>query len=93
MSLPSHGVGRTFDHNTARARSEFESARTKAEVDRRAADIEACRVVEWKGRTLRTLRCHGTTGKGPHDINVPEGMLWTLLALNEYVCAFHGGRS
>ena len=90
MSLPSHGVGRPFDHDKARAA--FESARTEADVVRRASDIEALPLVEWKGRTLRTLRCHGTTGKGPHDINVPEGMLWALLSLNEYVCAFHGGR-
>lgn len=51
--------------------------------------IDALPEVEWKGKLLRTIRCHGTTGRGPHDVNVPESLLWALLDPARYVCAFH----
>lgn len=73
----------------ARAREAFVAFRGPEDEARRAAEIEALPVVEWKGRTLRTLRCHGTTGKGPHDVNVPESLLWSLIGLDGFCCVYH----
>ena len=47
--------------------------------------------VEWKGKRLYAIRCTGTSGKGPHDCNVPEGLLWQLLSLDAYLCVYHAG--
>ncbi len=58
---------------------------------KRATDIAALPIVEWKGRALRTLRCHGISGKGPHDVNVPEVLLWSLIDINRYLCPYHAG--
>ena len=55
----------------------------------RQSEIEALPAVEWKGKPLRTLRCHGTSGKGPHDCNVPEGLLWSLIDLRAFRCPYH----
>lgn len=55
----------------------------------RQAEIDALPAVEWKGKPLRTLRCHGTSGKGPHDCNVPEGLLWSLMDLRAWRCPYH----
>lgn len=59
-----------------------------AEADR-AAQISALPVVEWKGQALKTLRCHGSAGKGPHDVNVQEAMLWQLIELRRWRCPYH----
>ena len=61
----------------------------KAEHADREAEIEGLPTVEWKGRILRTVRCTGTTGKGPHDYNVPEAVLWSLMDLTRFLCPFH----
>jgi hypothetical protein len=63
--------------------------RGEADAAVRASEIAALPVVEWKGRTLHTLRCHGTTGKGPHDTNVPESLLWSLIGLRGFCCVYH----
>lgn len=60
-------------------------------VGRRSAEIAALPVVKWKGRVLRALRCCGTTGKGPHTVNVPEALLWSLMDLGGYRCPYHAG--
>ncbi len=57
----------------------------------REREIAALPVVAWKGRTLYTLRCQGISGKGPHDVNVPLGMLWHLLTLQRFLCVYHAG--
>jgi hypothetical protein len=51
--------------------------------------LAALPIVEWKGHRLRVFQCHGTTGRGPHVVNVPEWLLWALLDLRAYRCAFH----
>lgn len=79
-----HAVARA-----ARAKSAFAELRTEAEVEARAAEIAALPTVAWKGRTLYVLRCRGLSGKGPHDTNVPEGLLWSLLDFRAFRCPFH----
>lgn len=76
---------------TTRTRAIFREWRGEADEARRAAEIAALPLVEFKGRQLRTLRCHGTSGKGPHDANVPESMLWALIQLDRWVCVYHHG--
>lgn len=58
---------------------------------RREADIARLPVVIWKGRTLYTIRCCGTSGKGPHDVNVPLSMAWHLVSLGRFFCPYHAG--
>lgn len=57
----------------------------------RECEIATLPAVEWKGKTLRTIRCHGTSGKGPHDCNVPEALLWSLMSLKHFLCVYHSG--
>lgn len=57
----------------------------------RQAQIDALPQVVWKGRTLYTLRCIGTSGKGPHDVNVPLAHCWHLLRLDRMYCPYHAG--
>lgn len=57
----------------------------------RECEIAALPTVKWKGKALRTIRCHGTSGKGPHDCNVPEGLLWSLMSLTAFLCVYHAG--
>jgi hypothetical protein len=56
---------------------------------KRAAEIAALPTREWRGRTLHTLRCQGDFGRGPHDMNVPLSLLWHLIDLRRFLCAFH----
>lgn len=91
MSYP-NAAGARSPHQASklrRARAFFIEIRGEAAAVRRAADIAALPVVTWKGRDLRTIRCHGTTGKGPHDVNAPESLLWSLIGINRYFCPFH----
>lgn len=74
---------------TLRAREAFIEIRGRAEARVRAKQIASLPIVEWRGQQLRTIRCHGTTGRGPHDRHVPEGLLWSLIDIGRYVCPFH----
>ncbi len=79
-------------HATARAlraRADFVAQRSGPEILARQRAIRALPTVQWKGRILYTLRCHGTSGKGPHDTNVPEGLLWALLDFRAFRCPYH----
>ena len=55
----------------------------------RERDIAALTVIEWKGRTLYTLRCRGISGKGEHDVNLPLLHLWHLIDLGWFLCPYH----
>jgi hypothetical protein len=55
----------------------------------RQLEINRLPTVEWKGTRLYTLRCHGKTGKGPHDHHVPEAVLWSLIDLRAFRCPYH----
>ena len=70
-------------------KANFLALRGGKDYARRVAEIEALATVEWRGRTLFTIRCHGDYGKGPHDVNVPESLLWNLIGVDHYRCPFH----
>jgi hypothetical protein len=85
MSHVGRKHGRGADEVIAEAQADLGPARTAA----RQREIDALPTVPWKGRTLYTLRCHGTSGKGPHDVNVPLAMLWHLINLRRFFCVYH----
>ena len=89
MSLRATSVGLHLERQRERARSAFIEVRGLEAVAQRQAEIDALPTVEWKGKTLRTLRCNGTSGKGPHDTNVPEDLLWALIDFRIYRCPYH----
>jgi hypothetical protein len=72
-------------------RAVYREWRGQAAYDARAAEIAALPDVTFKGTPLKTLRCHGVRGKGPHDCNVPESLLWILMDLSNFCCVFHHG--
>lgn len=73
----------------ARAKALFIDVMGEGRVAHRQAEIDALPTVVWKGKTLHTIRCHGDFGKGPHDMNVPESLLWNLIWLPSYRCVYH----
>jgi len=79
--------GRT-QRQLERAKAAFSTFRS-GEEDERAAQIAALPVVEWKGRALYTLTCPADFGKGPHQVNVPEAVLWALIDLRAFRCPYH----
>ena len=83
-------IGLHPERQAETARLAFREYRPDDEQDR-AEEIEALPVVYWQGRQLRTLRCHGTRGKGSHLVNVPEALLWSLIALTGWCCPYHAG--
>jgi len=83
-SYPLHEEARTRS-----ARALFASLRSPVEVEAREAFIAGLPLVYWKGKPLRTLRCNGTTGRGPHDRQVPESLLWSLIDPRRYHCPYH----
>lgn len=83
-SIPRH-----YEDNLARSKAAFLDIAGSDLAAERAAQIAALPTVEWRGRTLRTIRCTGTTGRGPHDMHVPESLLWNLIDLRFYRCPYH----
>ena len=85
------GVGRKHGRSADDA---IASARAYLGPDssaRRDAEIAALPQVVWKGRTLYTLHCCGTSGKGPHAYHVPLLMVWSLISLDHFYCVYHVG--
>lgn len=72
-----------------RTRAYFIELRGARDAARRAAEIAALPSVEWKGHRLRTLRCLGPFGRGPHAVNVPEYVCWSLISLEAFTCPYH----
>lgn len=86
-SVPTHGdKGASW---LRRTRAAYVQMRGEEAAVQRAAEIAALPTVQFKGRTLYTIRCCGTTGKGPHDRNVTEPVLWSLISLDYHLCPFH----
>lgn len=63
--------------------------RGEAGEARRAAEIAELPVVMWKGHELRSVKCNGDYGKGPHLMNLSEAYLWALIDFRAYRCPFH----
>ncbi len=72
-----------------RARHAFAEYRGLVAERERAAEIAVLPQATWKGRTLYTITCHGTTGRGPHRVNVPEALLWSLIEIGAFRCPYH----
>ncbi len=80
-------VGR---HNAAQIqRAKEVAAEFGLDMDRRQAEIDALPSKDWKGATVYRLTCHGTRGKGHHDVWVPEPVLWHIGAVHRYRCPYH----
>jgi hypothetical protein len=82
-------VARHEDRIVWQLRAWFVETYGASDAARRAQEIAARPSVVWKGRTLRTIRCHGDYGKGPHDVHLPESVLWNLISLDHYRCVYH----
>lgn len=83
------GVAEREQRAAERARGYFRHLRGESDEQQRAAEIAALPLVAWKGRPLRTLQCHGGSGRGEHDVNVPEWVLWALIGLQPWYCPYH----
>jgi hypothetical protein len=77
------------DARAERAYCCFLAWRGMVDAWQRQEQIDALPVVAWRGRTLRTLTCMATSGKGPHAVNVPEALLWALIDLRAFRCPYH----
>ena len=77
------------DAKSALVRAAYLDIAGPERTEERAAEIASLPTVEWRGRILRTIRCTGTTGRGPHDMHVPESLLWSLIDLGRYRCPYH----
>lgn len=82
-------LGLHLDARRDRARSAYLELAGPEATARRQAYIDRLPVVEWKGKRLVTLRCNGRSGKGPHDQNVPEALIWSLMDPDRWLCPFH----
>ena len=77
------------ESHAARARAAF--ALCGFNEKERQTEIAALESKDWKGKKVYKIRCHGTRGKGPHDVWYGEMMLWWLISLRDFVCPFHIG--
>lgn len=77
------------DVRNARAQAAFLALRGAEDHERRRLEIKSLETSAWRGHTVYAIRCNGTTGKGPHTVNVPEALLWSLISFEAYRCPFH----
>lgn len=82
------GRGRGDARSCSRARRAFRGVFPRGEWIR-AVQIAGLLRKRWKGRQLYALTCRADYGKGPHTMFVPEHVLWSLLDLRYYRCAYH----
>lgn len=72
-----------------RAKEAFIETRGIAGVAQREADIAALPSKDWNGSQVFQVMCEGPFGKGPHVQFVPEYVLWSLIDLRHFMCAYH----
>jgi hypothetical protein len=82
-------VGQHHARKLKSSKAAFVELCGEGEVARRQAEIDALPRVTWKGAELVTMRCHGETGKGPHDVNNTEWIAWVVLSLSRWKCPYH----
>lgn len=85
--------GRTLHQHEERAprdiKTFFFELHGEAGFQRRQHEIADLPKVLWRGSVLHTVRCRGDFGRGPHDMNVPESLLWNLISVDRLLCAYH----
>ena len=91
MTLVGRKHGRGADAVIAECRAELLELGGPARVVRREEEISALPIVIWNGRMLYTLRCCGSSGRGPHPMNVPLALVWSLIRLAPWFCPYHAG--
>lgn len=84
-----HVFGSHEDSRCRRARAHHRDVRGEAGEQARAAEIAALPSKLWKGRPVFQMLCNGDFGKGPHDVWLPERVLWALASLTSYRCPYH----
>lgn len=55
----------------------------------RAAVIAALPHKAWREHTVYRIQCSGDFGRGPHEVWLPEYILWSLIDLQHYRCPYH----
>lgn len=84
-------VARRELREASRARAAFVQTHGDGAANHRQWQIDQLPKIIRKGRQLYTLRCRADFGKGPHDVNVPEHVLWALIDFRAFRCPFHRG--
>jgi hypothetical protein len=87
--MKSTTIGSHPERRAERARDAFLTLRGESDYNARRAEIVMLQTSTWRGQAVYALLCNGTTGRGPHLVNVPEAMLWSLIDLRAYRCPFH----
>lgn len=82
-------AGLHYQAQARRARTAHVLIRNERSALNRDAEIAALPTVEWKGKTLHTILCHGTSGRGAHVVHVPPGLLYALIEIDGYLCPYH----
>jgi hypothetical protein len=82
-------IGSHPERRAARARNAFLTLRGESDYQARLNEISLLAPSLWRGQPVYALLCNGTTGRGPHLVNVPEALLWSLIDLRAYRCPFH----
>jgi hypothetical protein len=87
--MKSTTIGSHPERRAARAKQAFLTLRGEQDYQARRAEIDRLTPSLWRGQPVYALLCNGTTGKGPHLVNVPEALLYALIDLRAYRCPFH----
>lgn len=82
-------MGSHQDRRDARAKQAFLALRGPADLAVREAQIQSLPHSVWRGHAVYAITCHGSTGKGPHQVNVPLALLFSLIEIEAYRCPFH----
>ena len=56
---------------------------------RRAFEIVGLDTKLWKGARVYRLTCKADFGCGHHDVWEPAAVLWALIGIKGYLCAWH----
>ena len=81
-------ISRHADRCLARTIKAFREFRPGEEEERRGA-IGRMESKAWRGVRVYRITCDGDFGRGPHDVWIPEYILWSLITLTRYRCPYH----
>lgn len=82
-------VGLHEDRHLPRARAYYVELRGEASAAERAREIAALSTKVWRGHLVYRVVCRADFGVGPHTMFVPERVLWLLVDLRAFTCAWH----